>query len=390
VWKIRAHFSAILDISIMKLVYITVFISVIVLLFVLIVPRPEPENITIPPLIVYTDQFPIKEPDNSTTPSPAETEIVETPEKGGSANSVPLFSEVTSPQSETEPLNKSFSEINNEYRSAIVNIFCTTEASSPLRSISGSGIIVDSQGVILTNAHIAQYYLLKDYPQKKSVDCTIRTDSPAISSYKAELLYISPTWIENNANEIVEEIPTGTGENDYAFLLVKDTVNKDAFLPPSFPAITADKNDAYVATGAPILIIGYPAGFLSGAIVTKDLYAVSTVAKIQELYTFTTSTPDMFSTGGNLTAQKGSSGGAIIGSNEKLIGMIVTSTAGETTAERDLRAITLSYINRDLIDTLGIGITEYFQGDLSQRVKTFSDTISPTLTDLLIGVIENN
>ena len=32
-----------------------------------------------------------------------------------------------------------------------------------IKAISGSGVIIDSRGVILTNAHLAEYFLLKDY-----------------------------------------------------------------------------------------------------------------------------------------------------------------------------------------------------------------------------------
>ena len=32
--------------------------------------------------------------------------------------------------------------------------------------ISGSGVIVDSRGVVLTNAHVGQFFLLHDYPRQ--------------------------------------------------------------------------------------------------------------------------------------------------------------------------------------------------------------------------------
>src|SRR3990167_446782 len=55
-------------------------------------------------------------------------------------------------------------------RSALVNIICYAPSGSRLRSISGSGIIVDQKGIILTNAHIAQHFLLAD----RGVPCMIR------------------------------------------------------------------------------------------------------------------------------------------------------------------------------------------------------------------------
>ena len=64
-------------------------------------------------------------------------------------------------------------------RNALVNIICSVPIGSDLHSISGSGIIIDSKGIILTNAHIAQYFLFAD----RDVSCVIRSGSPATNKY---------------------------------------------------------------------------------------------------------------------------------------------------------------------------------------------------------------
>ena len=123
------------------------------------------------------------------------------------------------PEPELEPTPPS--DLNTLARGSLVNILCLTQgAHHIITPISGSGVVVDDRGVILTNAHIAQFYLFEDFPTEDFITCEIRTGSPAQSSYKAELLYISPPWISDNAKTIVSENPMGTGEHDFAFLVI--------------------------------------------------------------------------------------------------------------------------------------------------------------------------
>jgi hypothetical protein len=75
-----------------------------------------------------------------------------------------------------------------------VNIVCVS-ADSRIPSISGSGVIIDSRGIILTAAHVAQLFLLQDYLGSDKVGCLIRTGSPARRAYLAEPIYVSPTWV---------------------------------------------------------------------------------------------------------------------------------------------------------------------------------------------------
>lgn len=292
----------------------------------------------------------------------------------------------TTPEPSSSPLT--FSDINISTREAMVNIFCTTKGGGPFSPTSGSGIIIDERGVILTNAHIAQYFLLRDHPSKDFIDCIIRVGSPAQPRYRASLLFISPDWIEANAEKIIQQNPLGNGENDYAFLLINEPIRTGAKLPDTFSSANPVLDETVIKKGEDVLIAGYPAGFLGGIAIQKDLYITSTITDIEGIFTFKENTLDLFSLGGSIVAQQGASGGAVVTKENGLIGIIVTSSDGDTTDERDLRAITLSHINRSLILNSEITLKELLEGDLLQKTLDFSSSTAPALTKLLVDVLE--
>jgi len=276
--------------------------------------------------------------------------------------------------------------VNERVRSALVNIICTTQTGGPLESISASGVIIDPRGVIITNAHAAQFFLLKDYPSPNFVSCYIRTGSPASPKYTAELLFLPPTWIDKNAEKIIQENPTGNGEHDYAFLRITGSVSPSVPLPSEFPFVLTAINSA--REGIDVLVAGYAAGFLGGITVAKDLYAVSAFSKIGTLYTYGTDTADLYSVGGTIVAQRGSSGGAVTTTDGTLIGVIVTSTQAENTANRDLRAVATSYIIRDFESERGKSLESVLSNDLKAEAETFSRLYATPLTQKLITALE--
>ncbi|HEY0221031.1 MAG TPA: trypsin-like peptidase domain-containing protein, partial [Candidatus Paceibacterota bacterium] len=152
-----------------------------------------------------------------------------------------------------------FEKVNTFARKAIVNILCSTKGGE-LSPISGTGVVISSKGVVLTNAHIAQYFLLKDFKQKDYVGCVIRTGSPAYPEYKVELMYISPTWIGQNRKLLKEEAPKGTGENDFAFLRITGKIDGSK-LPESFSYVIPNIRES-IDLDEPVLLVSYPAGFL--------------------------------------------------------------------------------------------------------------------------------
>jgi hypothetical protein len=274
-----------------------------------------------------------------------------------------------------------FVDINTFARSAIVNILCETKGGE-LSPISATGVIVSPDGLILTNAHVGQYFLLKDYRQKDFIKCVARTGSPAYPKYNLEIVYISPTWVENNKTILKEQNPTGTGENDFSFLRITSKVD-GTNLPDKFSFIPMDTRD-YIEKAEPVLLAGYPAGFLGGISILQDLSITTAVTNIGQIYTFKENTPDLLTVSGTVVSQKGASGGAVVDQYATLIGIITTSSDGITTSERDLHAISLSYINRTFKNELGMSISQFLTLDMSEFAKKFQDINVPGLTKLIV------
>jgi len=313
--------------------------------------------------------------------APVEEVVTPVPQKDESAASqaIPTIQNII-----TQLIPRQVNEdLNERTRSALVNIICTTDSGGSFHPITGSGVIIDPKGVILTNAHIAQYFLLEDYQYKNSMDCLIRTGAPAKPAYDAEILYISPSWVKENAHQISSENQKGTGENDFALLRINKTITSTP-LPESFPYLSPESVEETAIQGTPVLIAGYPAGFLGGITIQKELWPVSTTASIMERYTFTVNNIDLLALGGNIAAQPGSSGGAVVSmTTRNLLGIVVTSTSADSTADRELNAVTVFHVNRSIFADIGATLLGLLSEDTEQRAKIFKDTLQPTLTTLL-------
>jgi hypothetical protein len=261
-------------------------------------------------------------------------------------------------------------------RSALVNIICYAPLNGTLHSISGSGVIIDSKGTILTNAHVAQYFLLTD----RGVDCTVRTGSPAVDSYTAALIYISPLWVRANSAVLTEAAPTGTGEYDFALLGITGSAT-GAALPASYPFIPLA--DLPAASGTPVVIASYGAQFLQTSQVESSLFPTVVFGSVKDIYTFAINTIDVLALGGSAAAQEGSSGGGVSDSSGKLVATITTSTVEGETATRSLNAITASYIRGEYASEMGSPLDLLLAESVSQAVSEFKPEIrilEPILT----------
>ena len=282
---------------------------------------------------------------------------------------------ISAPTSLLPPESASLDASAVTLRAALVNIICYAPAGSGLRSISGSGVIVDPKGIILTNAHIAQNFLLAD----RNVSCTIRAGSPAIDTYKASLIYISPAWIQANANILTQTNPSGTGEYDFAFLAITKSATSAA-LPSSFPFIPLAT--APPPTGTPVVIASYGAQFLESNQIQSFLFPTIVFGSVKDVFTFAATTIDVLTLGGSAAAQEGSSGGGVADGNGKLVGTITTSTTNGPTDTRKLDAITASYIRAEYASETGRALDLLLTEATSTSVANFAPQI-PALESIL-------
>ena len=271
-------------------------------------------------------------------------------------------------------------------KDALVNIYCQYKTDKYIRTTTGTGFFINQKGVILTNAHVAQFLLLEETNEGTlhDVDCVIRSGDPATPEYKAELLYISPTWIFENSKVITEESPHGTGERDYALLYISKSINTTP-LPARFPSIAFDTTLLSRANERALVITaGYPAEALLRNGADAKLTPIVASTTIGSLYTFGSNYADIFSIGESPVGEQGASGGPIvIPSDREVIGLIVTKGDAATEGERSLRAITLSYIDRTIIEETGFSLIQNMQGDVAHRGNIFKSAMVPFLSGIL-------
>lgn len=266
---------------------------------------------------------------------------------------------------------------------ALVNIFCTFKTNEYVQTTTGTGFFIDPDGVIITNAHVAQFLLLAAAETAGDAECTVRTGSPASPSYTAALLYIPPAWVQENATILNDEVPMGTGERDYALLYVNSTTD-GAPLPALFPALPYSSellSNSFRNTS--VTAAGYPASELLQNGAATALIARQASTSVSELYTFGSNRADVFSIRGSLVGAEGASGGPVLDQNGDVVGMIVTRGDDRLDGTGSLRAITLSHVHRTMLEETGFTLAEHLDGNIALRSQVFEETLTPFLLTML-------
>jgi hypothetical protein len=304
------------------------------------------------------------------------TKIKEAPASPPQEKKEPVAQAVPPPPLDTtaaisQPTQAEFEAAATKLRSALVNVLCVSSRKD-VGSISGSGVIVDSKGIILTNAHIAQYFVLEG-DSDLGVSCTIRKGSPATNAYSAKLMFIPTSWVTENADILTKDNPTGTGEYDYAFLAITKSAT-NAPLPETFPFMPLGAGN--LTQGEPVVIGGYAAQFISSSQIQSSLYPTLVFGFIADIFTFTSSTIDVITISGSAASQEGSSGGGIAEAGGVLGGIVTTSTVEGETATRTLAAITTGYIRRSYQEESGQSVEELFARSPAESAEEFEEKIS--------------
>lgn len=346
------------------------------------------EPVSMPNTVIHTP-ITASPPETSNTIIPEETvEVVAVAPTEPGKPSTPITKQVTTPVESTEQTPQpapryttpllDFDTLNTTVQHAVVNIYCAPQQGSPISGATGSGVVIDPRGVILTNAHVAQYIVLS-HDSGARISCIVRTGAPAKSRYTVDILAFPLSWAQLYAQDIKTEYPSGTGEDDWALLYITGRTDGSK-KPETFPYIPFDPRESIILPGDQVLLTGYPAGFLGGSSITRDLWPSSSVITIKNVYTFVSNTLDLLSLGGSVVAQGGSSGGAVVNQWGKLVGIIVTSSVADTTAERDLRAITLSHINNSIHKNFGTTLLDILtDGDFNTRSNIFIENSVPVI-----------
>ncbi len=310
------------------------------------------------------------EPAQKKTAAPSAPTSKPAPATPVSTSTPPASESVSAPSPLPSSGSAEFDASAAALRAALVNIICYAPAGSGLHSISGSGVFISPKGIILTNAHIAQYFLLFN----RGVSCTIRSGSPAVSRYTAKLIFISSAWVHANARVLTEATPSGTGEYDFALLAIDASVTADP-LPDPFPFVPLATTPP--PSGTPVVIASYGAQFLDPSQVQHDLFPTIVFGSVKNVFTFGTNTIDVLALGGSAAAQEGSSGGGVSNASGTLVGTITTSTVQGATATRSLSAITASYIRAEYASETGQALDLLLAESTSTAIANFAPQMPP-------------
>ncbi|MBI2096810.1 MAG: trypsin-like peptidase domain-containing protein [Candidatus Sungbacteria bacterium] len=244
-------------------------------------------------------------------------------------------------------------EIYQKLYLAVVQVICERENNAV---VTGSGVIVSPEGVVLTNAHVVE----------QAKQCFVKTGNPAVSLGKLRIVFAGNTTEKIAATLVPKE--------DFALGKISDVVSSSAAKPP-FKYLDLDAEyvmrigDGFYAAAYPTELIG-SGGFLAGK---QNL--VYTTTKVIDAFRVDDAsvTYDVIELEGSIATQQGSSGSPIISPRDgSVIGIVFGQTGLEIdngfepptiveTARRTELAFLVSHLDRTIKKEKGKSLSEFIR-----------------------------
>jgi len=260
---------------------------------------------------------------------------------------------------------------------ATVNLYCRLRVGKVIYATSGTGVFISESGIILTNAHVAQDFLLAGADKRIDGWCSVRTGSPADETYTASVLYLPSAWIQANAAELAKGKPRGTGENDFALLYVTGAEKKKA-LPAKFPSVPLSLLSS--TEGAEVRVLGYPTAKLTFSQVRNKLPVVTASTTVTAVRSYDGRTPDALTLAPSKAGGYGTSGGPVI-ENGKLIAIVTSKGSAEN--DSTLRAISLQYIDQGIRAQTGLSLNTLVASKPALLAPSLSSSLTPEIIKIL-------
>jgi hypothetical protein len=191
------------------------------------------------------------------------------------------------------------------------------------------------------------------------------------------LLYIPDEYVIDNVNDTFAYDAADRvtyGKKDYALLVITGPTSNSITMPTAFPFLPVLQS-GLVPVNSPVYLTGYAAEFLSYEELQRDLYQLTTQTSVAAQQPIGSSTvPEVLAFPGNLSAQHGASGGAVIALGGRLAGLItfLNKDYGTTTGDRIVSAISTDYILKDFKSDKGMDLFDFIApADLISVYKKF-------------------
>lgn len=274
----------------------------------------------------------------------------------------------------TAPFVTAAQEMPPVAKDATVNLYCRVKIGGKTLSTTGSGVIISERGVILTNAHVGQFFLLSGKNEKSKGNCSVRTGSPAQNAYGAKLLYLSPDWVKSYIEAVAKkQESSGSGERDFALLYI--TEGKKGDLPSTFPHLPLVEITSVPAKDSVVGIAGYPAENLDFKKIHKELNLIYATSTLSDTRSYLKPFVDVIILNPTEAGRPGVSGGPILNTKNEVIGIATAIETGKKKSLRRLRAITLTHVDRIIRADTGLSLPALLLADFNARSQISLATI---------------